>query len=213
METYHKIQTVFLRDPENKFKTLLIGQFAKPEFEYLQDNYWLWTEKINGTNIRIQYDAETFTVKFNGKKDTSQIQTDLLCKIVDMFGVKRETFKNKFNDADVKVCLYGEGYGAKIQGGGKYRQDQSFVLFDVKINDWWLKREDVEDVAKTFDLDVAPIVGSGSLYEAVEFVKNGFNSQWGDFQAEGIVARPFVEMKARNGDRIITKIKYKDFPI
>ena len=30
--------------------------------------------------------------------------------------------------------MYGEGYGAKIQkGGGNYRQDQDFVLFDVLL--------------------------------------------------------------------------------
>ena len=41
--------------------------------------------------------------------------------------------------------------------------------------------------------------------------RKGFSSQWGDFIAEGIVARPKVEMKTRRGDRIITKIKYRDF--
>lgn len=40
----------------------------------------------------------------------------------------------------------------------------------------------------------------------------GFKSTWGDFQAEGIVARPSVELKNRAGERIITKIKCKDFP-
>jgi hypothetical protein len=39
----------------------------------------------------------------------------------------------------------------------------------------------------------------------------GFTSTWGDFQAEGIVARPAVEMKTRSGHRIITKVKCKDF--
>jgi len=31
------------------------------------------------------------------------------------------------------------------------------------------------------------------------------------FQAEGIVARPKVELLSRTGERIITKIKHKDF--
>lgn len=41
--------------------------------------------------------------------------------------------------------------------------------------------------------------------------EKGFKSQWGDFIAEGIVARPMTELKNRNGSRIITKIKHKDF--
>lgn len=115
-----------------------------------------------------------------------------------------------FPDGD--VCLYGEGYGAKIQkGGGNYCPDQDFVLFDIKIGEWWLLRLDVEDIAQKLSLDVVPVIGSGTLYEMVEIVKEGFNSQWGDFLAEGIVARPSVELKTRRGDRLITKVKCKDF--
>ncbi len=44
MNEYHKIQTVFKRNPENKFKTLLIGDYSMPEFEYLKDNIWSFTE-------------------------------------------------------------------------------------------------------------------------------------------------------------------------
>lgn len=41
--------------------------------------------------------------------------------------------------------------------------------------------------------------------------RKGIKSQWGDFIAEGIVARPATELLTRNGERIITKIKHKDF--
>jgi hypothetical protein len=39
----------------------------------------------------------------------------------------------------------------------------------------------------------------------------GVKSWWGDFDAEGIVARPQVELFTRAGHRIITKLKCKDF--
>ena len=45
----------------------------------------------------------------------------------------------------------------------------------------------------------------------INLVRSGFNSKWGEFKAEGIVARPETELKRRNGQRIITKLKYKDF--
>ena len=45
----------------------------------------------------------------------------------------------------------------------------------------------------------------------IQLTKKGFNSDWGNFKAEGIVARPKMELFARNGERIITKIKHKDF--
>ena len=48
MKEYHKIQTVFMRDLENRYKTLLEGQFSLPEFEYLANNEWAFTEKVDG---------------------------------------------------------------------------------------------------------------------------------------------------------------------
>ena len=60
-------------------------------------------------------------------------------------------------------------------------------------------------------IQVVPIIGAGTLGEMVAMTKDGFQSQWGNFIAEGIVARPSVELNTRNGQRIITKIKHKDF--
>ena len=208
MNEYHKIRTVFNRDPETKYRTLIEGNYSLPEFEYLMYNKWIWTEKVDGTNIRIMWDDEQIT--FRGKTERAQLPGEL----VNTLSAWKESvnFKDYFDEDTEGVCLYGEGYGPKIQSGGKYRDNQAFVLFDVKIGKWWLKRKDVEDIADNFHFKVVPIIGEGTLIELVEKVRTGFNSEWGNFIAEGIVARPEIELKARNGERIITKLKYKDFP-
>lgn len=209
MKEYHKIMTVFNRDPANKHKTLLMGEYSTPEFEYLKDNLWVFTEKVDGINIRVMYDGQE--ISFGGKTDRASIPAFLVKYLNEKFLPLADKFRDFFSNTD-DVCLYGEGYGAKIQkGGGNYRQDQSFVLFDVKIGDWWLQRESVEEIANELDIDIVPIIGEGTLSDMVNFVKNGFNSGWGDFVAEGIVARPKTELKTRSGQRIITKIKHKDF--
>ena len=206
MKEYHKISTVYERDPETKFKTLIDGKFAKPEFEYLANNEWAYTEKVDGTNIRVIWDGENVT--FRGKTDNAQLYVPLVERLQEKFysGAMAQIF-------DGPVCLYGEGYGAKIQkGGGNYIQDSvDFALFDVLIGDNWLERNNVEDIAGKLQIMIAPVIGKGSLYEAIERCKKGFDSQWGSFMAEGIVARPIIEMKDRRGHRIITKIKCKDF--
>ena len=216
MIQYHKIQTVFKRDEATK--KIIEGNYSLPEFEFLKDNPWVFTEKVDGTNIRVMWNGEA--VSFGGKSDDAQMPVFLLYKLQELFEgtAKKQLFRAKFNDedkeqGDLKVCLYGEGYGAKIQkGGGNYNPSGvDFVLFDVKIGDWWLQREDVEDIGKHFGIRVVPIIGEGTLSDAIEMTRKGFNSQWGEFEAEGIVARPKVEMKTRRGERIITKIKHRDF--
>ena len=72
-------------------------------------------------------------------------------------------------------------------------------------------RADVEDVAQKMGLRVVRVVGVGSLAWANERVRTGLVSTWGEFAAEGLVGRPACELFARNGDRILAKIKARDF--
>lgn len=207
MQQYHKIQTVYLRDPDTNFKTLLNGEFALPEFRYLAQNKWVFTEKVDGTNIRVMSDGEKIT--FGGKTDNAQIPSQLVKHLESVFLPQVEVFRENL---PANTCLYGEGYGAKIQKvGSNYSPTQKFVLFDVKVGDLWLTRQNVEEIAGYFGIDVVPIIGSGSLFDAIEMTRNGFSSQWGNFQAEGVVARPECELLTRNGQRVITKIKTRDF--
>lgn len=209
MKEYHKIQTIFKRDLKGK---IMEGEYSIPEFEYLKNNEWVFTEKVDGTNIRVMFDGNQLT--FGGKTDNAQIPAFLVKHLQEKFLPQIDKFKEIFADGTLpaNMCLYGEGYGAKIQkGGGNYRPDQGFVLFDIKISDWWLKRVDIEEIAERLQTEVVPVIGTGSLHYMIDKVKNGIKSIWGDFKAEGIVARPAVELKTRSGQRIITKLKHRDF--
>lgn len=203
MKEYHKIQSVFKRD--EKTHKFIMGDYSREEFKFLENNKWVYTEKVDGTNIRIGWDGET--VKIGGRTDNAQLHIDLIDELNRLFPVDK--FKKIY--PETKMTLYGEGYGAGIQKGGKYRPDKSFVLFDVLINEFWLSRENVSDIAGRLNISAVPIIGSGTIFDMLDIVKIGMKSQWGEFIAEGIVARPEVELWARNGQRIITKVKHVDF--
>lgn len=207
MKTYHKIKTLWKRE-DNKPHSMILGEYSVPEFELLKDIQWTATEKVDGTNVRVMWDGNK--VSLGGKTDNAQTPLPLAHKLTELFmGEENEqAFEQTFDWGD--VCLYGEGFGGKIQSGGNYG-DVNFVLFDVKVGDWWLLRKDVEDIAKKLGVDIVPIVCEGSLQKISDFVEGGCLSRWGGFQSEGIVARPSVEILKRNGDRIITKLKFKDF--
>lgn len=213
LEEYPKINTLWKRDERNK---VVIGDYSLPEYEVLADVEWQWTEKVDGTNIRLgwtpasDFRSDLCIDLIRGRTDNAQIPPHLLNRLVqlhrdlpwsDVFGV----------EPDTQVTLYGEGYGAKIQKGGQYLPDRcDFVLFDVKIGTWWLQRADVEDVARKLGIDVVPQVGVMSIAEAVETVRNGFKSEWPNATPEGLVGRPPVNLFDHRGDRIITKIKARD---
>lgn len=204
MSEYHKIVTVYERDPDTKFRTLLEGKWATPELEYLKDNEWLWTEKIDGTNIRIKWDGAK--VEFGGKTDNAQLYAPLVEWMYGKFyaGALARIFEGP-------AIIYGEGFGAGIQGGGKYRKDTAVIAFDVFSGGIWLRRESVQDIANKLEIEIVPIVGRGPLAQAIKLVKTGYASAFGDFQPEGLVMRPLIELFDRLGQRVITKIKAKDF--
>jgi len=211
MNEYPKINTIFKRDMATSYKSLLEGQYSLPEFEYLAGNQWVFTEKVDGTNIRVMMNNGAIT--FGGKTDAAQLPSPLARRLAERFltTAGRAKMEEVFNK---DACLYGEGYGPKIQKGGeKYRWDQDFVLFDIKVGPFWLRRDDIVSIAEKLGLDVVPVIGEGTLNDAVDMAKKGFKSTWGDFNAEGIVMRTKVELKSRMGDRMITKIKLRDFAV
>ena len=211
MNEYTKINTIFKRDMEGS-KKLIEGKFCSEIVEFLKDNKWICTEKIDGTNIGIVWDGHK--VSYQGRTERAQIPTHLMNKLIEMFGgeTNEELFEQKFGE--MSVVLFGEGYGVKIQkGGGNYRSDVSFILFDVYLpeQNLWLKRDALEDIAKTFGIDVVPIVLTGTLQEAVDFVKQKPKSTIGVADMEGVVCKPAVEMLDRMGRRVIVKVKVRDF--
>lgn len=208
MVEYHKIDTLFEREMFGNNK-LIIGKWRNPTVEYLKDNVWQMTEKIDGTNIRIVWDGHN--IYFAGRTVRAQIPPHLLSFLDSKFNtdVAEEVFEQMFGDKE--VILFGEGYGAKIQSGGDYRSDQSFILFDVMINGNYQPRSTIEEVAKAFDCEIVPILFEGTLQEGIDFVKKHPKSTIGTAYMEGIVARPKVELQDRVGHRVIVKIKYRDF--
>ena len=129
MIEYNKIETLYKRDMEGT-KQLLEGEFRNPTVEFLKDNVWQFTEKVDGTNIRVYWDGHTVT--FGGRTERAQIPVHLLDYLLATFKTNEaeQIFEEKFGETP--VILFGEGYGPKIlKGGGLYRDTVSFILFDV----------------------------------------------------------------------------------
>lgn len=208
MKEYEKIETIFARD--EKTKKLNENIYRNETVEFLKDIDWEFTEKIDGTNIRIIWDGHK--VSYYGRTDKAQIPTQLMNKLIELFGgnINEEMFEQKFGATP--VMLIGEGYGAKIQkGGGDYRQDNNFILFDVCINNKYLSRDNVNNIANYFGIESVPVIFSGNLQKGIDFVKTKPNSTIGTAKMEGLVARPKVELYDKNGNRLIVKIKVCDF--
>lgn len=207
IKEYEKIETIFVRDENTK--KLNENIYRNETVEFLKNIDWEFTEKIDGTNIRIYWDGHK--VSYYGRTEKAQIPSKLMNRLIELFGgnINEEMFEQKFGETP--VMLIGEGYGAKIQNGGNYREDNEFILFDVCINGNYQPRSAVKEIANYFNLEIVPTIMIGKLQEGIDYVKTKPKSKIGTADSEGLVARPVIELRDRCGNRIIVKIKVRDF--
>ena len=217
-KTYTKINTLYKRDEKGK---IMLGDFSRPEFEYLHNVPWIAYEKIDGTNMSYYWNGHILEI--HGKTENASIPPHLYKKMEELVTVEmmQKVFPLKYdengNEIPMLVIIYGEGYGAKIQkGGGRYiSNDVNFRVFDVNIDGWWLEIENVQDVCDKLHLEMAVPYGELTIEEAEKMVIKGFNSTISEDEtliAEGLVLRPKVQLFNKRGERIMVKIKYCDYP-
>lgn len=212
---YLKINSAFKRDTSIPGNPVIEFDWSCPEFEYLWDVCWHWTEKIDGTNLRLYWNGNTVTL--GGRTDRAQIPASITDVIKTRGLLEPGTWDRKWPAVDSEnppaVTLFGEGYGAGIQkGGGNYRSDVGFILFDVKVGDWWLRPEAVQEIAAEFGVQAVPFWGELTPGQAWGVIKSGgLRSAWPGVEMEGIVGTPVVPLHTRRGDRVIMKMKARDW--
>lgn len=204
---YPKIMSPFVRHTEGLLRNRLdIGNWAREEFRVLKDLSWEWTEKVDGVNARVLWDG--YKVRFGGRTDNAQMSTALLSVLTDMF--PEELLEQQFGKSP--AVLYGEGYGPRLnKGGGSYRSSPGFVLFDVNVDNYWLLRPNLFDIAHGLGIEHVPAVGLITIAQAIDLVAGGLKSNWGNFLAEGLVGTPPMGLLDRAGEPIKIKVKTKDF--
>ena len=225
MISYPKIETLFKRDENFKFVSPLV--FKNPAHEII--GRWMVTEKIDGMNMRVgltleEEGAQPNAIQIAGRSDKAQIHPDLFRWINEhiMPGSFRDLFQVN-TPAGTEMVLFGEGYGAGIQKGGYYSEEKKFMLFDVALRfpgdtkTLWLPDAAVTSFASRLGIERAPILQvNADMPWVITLVRGGFASMVSmEGQdagvAEGIVARPIVPLFDARGQRIIIKLKTKDF--
>ena len=206
---YQKIGNVFKFN--EKFRTI-VG--LNEPYETLKNIIWQGTEKIDGTNVRIHWDGHD--IEFAGHTDKSQLPENLKAYLEETFltDEMEYVFEQIFGESE--AYIFGEGFGYKIQtNGDKYLADNKcgFIIFDINIDSWDLKRKDVDDIANKLGLPSVPVVFEGTLDEAKEFVAKHQMStlNGGLHEMEGIVLVPRdVQLYDNKHKMIKCKCKYRD---
>lgn len=235
MLEYPKTENLYVRDEVRHCIPANPAERALRRAEFAIPQRWLLTEKIDGTNIRVQFciadgslSRNTF-VAFGGRTDAAQLPPFLLKHLQETVTVEKMVACFDLNTCGI---LFGEGYGPRIQkGGGNYRPDVSFRLFDVVVfgpsvtqNPFdgrvgWLDWSNVEDIASKLGISTVPVLSrTATLSDAIQAVEENFFSRVAAHEnngcaylAEGVVARTDPLLFDRRGHRLVWKLKHRDF--
>lgn len=228
---YPKIETLFARD--GKF---VVDTSAPKRPVFASINKWHVTEKIDGTNIRVIMTPDS-EITIGGRTDRANIPGDLVATLLRLYipekmrevlwGPLLEQNGGELPEESLRptITIFGEGYGAGIQKGGELRakeRGKNFrafdVLFEYPDRKFWLDHADIVDVVTKLGGEVVPYLGIWTFDDIVERVKIGVPSVVSRLEsgsmnlvAEGVIARPLEQLFDKWGNRIILKLKTKDF--
>lgn len=207
---YQKIGNVFKFDA--KYKTI-VG--LNEPYETLKNIIWSGTEKIDGTNTRVYWDGHR--ISWAGHTDTSEMQPNVSKYMEETFGTQEMEYLFEQAFGEKEVYIFGEAFGGGIQkGGGLYVADGKavgFIVFDINISGFDLRRQDVTDVAAQLGLPAVPVCFEGTLDEAKAFVASHPMStlNGGLHEMEGLVLQPRdIQLYDSKHKLIKCKCKYRD---
>lgn len=154
--------------------------------DFQQVGYWLVTEKIDGTNVRVilTFADGVYVADVRGRSDNANLPKgfvqeafgvenaydltenlyEALCQLTWAGETSQEELDAKLIEDPITMVVYGEGYGPGIQKGGKYATKKSFRAFDVVT--WkngkalWRTWEDVTQVAEFLGVNTVPVFSS-----------------------------------------------------
>ena len=206
---YHKIETLYKFDQETK--KFIPNTFYNPSVELLQNNQWLFTEKVDGTNFRIYWNGHTLS--YAGRTDNAVFSKDQIAFIEA--NLINESMTNSFETMfrQKEVIVYGELYGNKIQKDGHLYTDDNglaFKVFDVYNDNQFMPYKHMIHLCKELGYDVVPLVLTGTIAEAIAFVENNLLSTFSKATLEGLVGKPIGDFLNYRGERIVVKIKKRD---
>lgn len=220
-------------------KYMVEDVWTSDELKYLSNIPFHWTEKLDGTNLRVIYTPVLQTVEVRGRTDNAQLHPDLIANTLKLFDID---LLNTLNFTS-QVIFFGEGVGPGIQkNGAKYSNEKTFVGFDIYITPtysklnftdaetgiettyvpenemntkgFWLKPFDMNDVYRALNIPTAPVLASEfTVNEAISYVRTqpyGFMKNQ-DYVMEGLIGIPLQQLFNRYGERLKVKIKCEDY--
>ena len=199
-----KCKTLFRRGDDFK----VTDELTDPRF--WQIGNWVATKKMDGTSVIISiHNGVDGGYSFHGRTAKSQF-TPAMQQFLD--DAASEALFSLADHGVYQADIYAELFGEGIQGNPHGMEGMHLRVFDVRIGDFWLDWENVEDVAVKAGLLPVDVLMVGSTESIVEYIKSYAQHKGDDIPYfEGVVARTDPLLYDNQGNRMMWKLKVSDY--
>lgn len=209
---YRKIYTLFERD--SKFK---IVDSLEPHLEGITNiKKFVVTEKIDGTNCGIVITPDK-QVLIRKRSDFIKDDKEHHIYYEAINTIDLERIKDYFHDSEATITIFGEACGGSIQKHGTiYSDEPTFMVFDVQVNNSFFDWLSLKKFCSEVGLKIVPYLGDTILEKyTVEYMKNVLERckkyLYDSEHSEGIVVRSEPPLLNKFGQRMMFKLKFRDF--
>ena len=179
--------------------------YRNPDALTLTEGECYAMEKLDGTSSNLGYKDSKLSFYSGGSKYET---FELIFDEQALLSALQLIFK-----PEDSVKIYGEAYGAKIQGfAHRYGDQLRFCAFEVQVNGVWLPVPEAQKIVEYLGLEFVHYVRIPCTVEAlnaerdkpsVQAERNGMGVQ----DSEGIIIRPLTERFREDGTRCMWKHK------
>lgn len=181
--------------------------YRNPDALTLPDKECYAIEKLDGTSSHIKWkDGKIHLFSGGAKFETFK-------ELFDEDFIERGFRAQTLYDLSQTITVYGEAYGAKVQGlPHRYGDKLKFAAFEVQVGDRWLNVPDAEWFATYLGFEFVHYVKIPCTEAAFNAERDKPSTQaqrngMGEQLSEGIIIRPLTERYREDGTRCIWKHK------
>lgn len=228
---YDKILAPLARDTA-KSKYVDIMKFSRPEFEMLANVKWNWTLKIDGSNVNVIWDGERVSYVGHTDKTLFNERTKKFLDETFCTSEAETVFEDLYGEQPVKISM--EFVSKDMSQNYGYIDGAVFIfdIFNGSTGKVWTSEETLDAFVSKFEgnnVFVAPFIGYMNIWNAIDVAKayeviwNRHPERWseedkiknplGPYVIEGLIGRLPYELFDNNGNRVITKVKCKDYDV
>ncbi len=206
---YSKIYTIFERDKHFK----IVKGVLNPKLDGIENiKNFVVTSKIDGTNCGIILTPEK-EILVRKRSDIIKDDNEHHLYFEAIKDIDMQKIKNYFEDSKSLITIFGEACGDNIQKQGKtYGDTKHFRLFDVKVGDNFFDWNDLVKFSKATGIQLVEWkkIEGKDIFDYDYWLKK-LQADNKSKYVEGYVVRSNPLLLNKFGERMIFKIKFKDF--